>query len=108
MKACGLQDPPKLAVGDGGLGFWKALDEVFPGTRHQRCWVHKTANVLNKLPKSKHKTAKPDMQAIWMADSRTWRRLNVHPIPLDRAPASHGRGDGHRQFPLYVPASKVI
>ena len=70
VKARGLQAPPKLAVGDGGLGFWKALDEVFPGTRHQRCWVHKTANVLNKLPKSKHKTAKPDIQAIWMAESR--------------------------------------
>ena len=52
LKARGLAIAPELAVGDGALGFWKALEEVFPGTRHQRCWVHKTANVLNKLPKS--------------------------------------------------------
>jgi putative transposase len=45
----GLEMAPDLAVGDGALGFWKAIDEVFPGTKHQRCWVHKTANVLNKV-----------------------------------------------------------
>jgi len=45
-KSRGLPIAPEIAVGDGALGFWKALDEVFPGTRHQRCWVHKTANVL--------------------------------------------------------------
>ena len=50
LKARGLAIAPELAIGDGALGFWKALDEVFPDTRHQRCWVHKTANVLNKLP----------------------------------------------------------
>ena len=50
LKARGLAIAPELAIGDGALGFWKALDEVFPTTRHQRCWVHKTANVLNKLP----------------------------------------------------------
>jgi len=51
IKARGLEVPPEIAVGDGAMGFWKALDEVLPGTRHQRCWVHKTANVLNKFPK---------------------------------------------------------
>jgi putative transposase len=69
-KARGRAAGPELAVGDGGLGFWKALDEVFPGARHQRCWVHKTANVLNKLPKTKQKAVKSDLQAIWMAESR--------------------------------------
>ena len=49
VKARGLKIAPEIAVGDGALGFWKALDEVFPATRHQRCWVHKTANVLNKV-----------------------------------------------------------
>ena len=70
LKARGLTSGPELAVGDGGLGFWKALDEVFPGARHQRCWVHKTGNVLNKLPKTKQKAVKSDLQAIWMAESR--------------------------------------
>ena len=50
LKARGLTIAPELAVADGALGFWKALDEVFPGTRHQRCWFHKTGNVLNKVP----------------------------------------------------------
>jgi putative transposase len=70
LKARGLTTAPELAVGDGALGFWKALDEVFPTCRHQRCWVHKTANVLNKLPKTTQKTAKGDLQAVWMAQSR--------------------------------------
>ena len=57
LKGRGLKTP-KLAVGDGAMGFWAALDEVFPGTKHQRCWVHKTANVLNKFPKSSQPKAK--------------------------------------------------
>ena len=61
---------PRLAVGDGALGFWKALDEVFPGTRHQRCWVHKVANVLNKFPKSMAPTVKSDLRDIWQAETR--------------------------------------
>ena len=52
LKARGLSIAPDIAVGDGALGFWKALDEAFPSTRHQRCWQHKTLNVLDKLPKS--------------------------------------------------------
>jgi len=70
LKVRGLAIAPELATGDGALGFWKALDEVFPGTRHQRCWVHKTANVLNKLPKSVQKNAKVDLAEIWNAPSR--------------------------------------
>ncbi|MCP4198519.1 MAG: IS256 family transposase [Proteobacteria bacterium] len=71
LKARGLVNPPKLATGDGALGFWKALGEIFSATRHQRCWVHKTANVLNKFPKSIQKKAKADLKEIWMAESRT-------------------------------------
>ena len=70
LKNRGLTIAPELATGDGALGFWKALDEVFPTCRHQRCWVHKTANVLNKLPKTTQKAAKDDLHAIWMAASR--------------------------------------
>ena len=66
----GLAVPPELAIGDGALGFWKALHEVWPGTRQQRCWVHKTANVLNVLPKSLHGKAKKDLHAIYEAESR--------------------------------------
>jgi transposase-like protein len=52
-------------AGDGALGFWKAIDEVFPGTRHQRCWVHKTANVLNKVALSVQINVKTDLREIW-------------------------------------------
>ena len=69
LKARGLSIPPKLAIGDGALGFWKALQEVWPQTRHQRCWVHKTANILNKMPKSLQSKAKIDLHNIWMADT---------------------------------------
>lgn len=70
LKARGLNIPPELAVGDGALGFWGALDEVFPGTRHQRCWFHKTGNVLNYLPKSVQAKAKAALHEIWMAPTR--------------------------------------
>ena len=70
LKRRGLEKPPQLAVGDGALGFWAALDEVYPETVHQRCWVHKTANVLNYLPKSVQPKAKKALQEIWMAESR--------------------------------------
>ena len=71
LKARGLTVSPKLAVADGALGFWKAVGEVWPTTREQRCWVHKTANVLNKLPKSQQPKAKRALQEIWMAETRT-------------------------------------
>ena len=67
VKRRGLAAPPKLAVGDGALGFWKALAEVFPETKEQRCWVHKTANVLDKLPKGKQARAKAMIHEIWMS-----------------------------------------
>jgi transposase-like protein len=70
LKRRGLSSGPQLAVGDGALGFWKALDEVWPTTRAQRCWVHKTANVLNKLPNSLHAKAKRALHNIWMAETR--------------------------------------
>ena len=70
FKARGLVIAPELATGDGALGFWKALEEVSPTTRHQRCTVHKTANVLNKLPKSVQPAAKADLREIWMAPDR--------------------------------------
>jgi putative transposase len=70
LKARGLAIAPELAIGDGALGFWKALETVFPATRHQRCWVHKTSNVLNKLPKSVQPTAKADLREVWQAPDR--------------------------------------
>jgi transposase-like protein len=70
LKNRGLAVAPEMAVGDGALGFWKALDEVFPGTRHQRCWVHKVSNVLNKFPKSMAPTVKSDLRDIWQVETR--------------------------------------
>ncbi|WP_424140565.1 IS256 family transposase [Roseomonas chloroacetimidivorans] len=70
LKARGLAIAPELATGDGALGFWKALDEVSPATRHQRCWVHKTANLLNKLPRSVQPAAKADLREVWQAPDR--------------------------------------
>jgi transposase-like protein len=70
LKTRGLTVPPELAVGDGAMGFWAALAEVFGQSRQQRCWVHKTANVLNKMPKSLQARAKADLQDIWMAEGR--------------------------------------
>ncbi|EQD72089.1 Transposase, mutator type, partial [mine drainage metagenome] len=64
-------EAPVLAVGDGALGFWGALREVFPTTREQRCWVHRTKNVLDALPKRLHDEAKDAMRNIYGADSRT-------------------------------------
>ena len=70
LKARGLEQGAQLAVGDGALGFWKALTKLYGQTRHQRCWVHKTGNVLNKLPKSQQTKAKNRLHAIWMAETR--------------------------------------
>ena len=70
LKRRGLEMGPQLALGDGALGFWKALRQVYPGAREQRCWVHKTGNVLNKLPKGLQKKAKGRLQDIWMAETR--------------------------------------
>ena len=70
LKARGLAIAPELATGDGALGFWKALEEVSPATRHQRCTVHKTANILDKLPRSVQPAAKRDLREIWQAPDR--------------------------------------
>ncbi len=70
LKERGLQGGPLLAVGDGAMGFWAALEEVFPATRAQRCWFHKLGNVLNALPVSQQAKAKAGMQAIFMAATR--------------------------------------
>jgi transposase-like protein len=70
LKRRGLAIGPELAVADGALGFWQAVEEVWPKTRGQRCWVHKTANILNKLPKSQQSKAKRALQEIWMAETK--------------------------------------
>jgi transposase-like protein len=70
LKARGLAIAPELAIGDGALGFWKALETALPSTRPQRCWVHKTSNVLNKLPNSVQPAAKQDLREIWQAPDR--------------------------------------
>lgn len=70
LKSRGLQSGPLLATGDGAMGFWAALEEVFPKTVAQRCWFHKMGNVMNALPPSQQARAKADLQAIWMAATR--------------------------------------
>lgn len=70
LKLRGLPIGPRLAIGDGALGFWAAMNEAFPDTRHQRCWFHKMGNVLNVLPKSLQSKAKAELQSIWMAPTR--------------------------------------
>jgi putative transposase len=70
LKDQGLEHDPELAIGDGALGFWKALCEVFPTTKKQRCWVHKTANVLNKLPKTVQSQAKQNLWEIYRAPTK--------------------------------------
>ena len=70
LKDRGLKEGPKLAVGDGGLGFWAALEEEYPGTRIQRCWVHKTANILDKMPKRVQPHAKQKIHEIYLAPTQ--------------------------------------
>jgi len=77
IKRRGLSGPPRIAVGDGALGFWKALDELFPGTHHQRCWLHKTANVLNKVPKSVQPGMKVALREIYLAPTRAQAEVAV-------------------------------
>jgi transposase-like protein len=91
LKGRGLVMGPELAVADGALGFWKALPEVWPKTREQRCWVHKTANVLNKLPKSLQGKAKRALQNIWMAETKRAAEaafdmfVEIHGVKYDKA-----------------------
>ncbi len=81
LRRRGLMIAPELATGDGALGFWKALREVYGTTREQRCWVHKTANVLNKLPKSVQPRAKQRLQDIWMAETRHDAQSRLRRLP---------------------------
>jgi putative transposase len=78
VKARGLVIDPKLAIGDGALGFWKALKKVYPKTREQRCWVHKTANVLDKMPKRLQPEAKAKLHEI------NWSRFSDRKVPLNK------------------------
>ncbi|GJE52882.1 IS256 family transposase ISMex3 [Methylobacterium tardum] len=71
VKRRGVSIAPEIAVGAGALGFWRALDEIFPGKTHQRCWVHKPANVLDKVPKSVQPAMKADLREIHGASTRT-------------------------------------
>ena len=70
LKARGMTVPPQLAIGDGAIGFWTALRDVYPETREQRCWMHKMQNVTGAMPKSLREKAKSDMQDIWMAETK--------------------------------------
>jgi putative transposase len=86
LKARGLAIAPELGVGDGALGFWKALEEVFPSTRHQRCWVHKAVNILNKLPKSLQANARQDLREIWLAPDRVTAERAIATFEAKYAP----------------------
>jgi putative transposase len=70
LRQRGLERSPKLAIGDGALGFWSAISKVYPSCEHQRCWVHKTANVLNKVPKAVQPKIKSALHDIWMAETK--------------------------------------
>jgi putative transposase len=85
LKARGLTEAPKLATGDGSLGFWLAMSKIFPSTRQQRCWVHKTANVLDKLPKNQQAQAKAKLHEVWMSATKE-DAINA----LDRFIATYG------------------
>ena len=107
LKRRGLDVPPRLVIADGALGFWKAAGEVWPKTREQRCWVHKTANVLAKLPKSQQPKAKRALQEIWMAETRAVAELAF------RLPTSVKLRDGRGKWVVkqvarrYLPAEIV-
>ena len=82
LKSRGLETDPKLAIADGALGFWKALPQIFPTTRAQRCWVHKTINVLDKMPKSVRQQATGMMRDIYMAETKG-RALKAYQVFID-------------------------
>ena len=90
VKQRGLQIAPEIAVGDGALGFWKALDEVFPGTRHQRCWVHKTVNVLDKVPLSVQANMKKELREVYWAPNRAAAEAAID-VFAEKYRAKYGR-----------------
>ena len=80
LKNRGFTNGPELAIGDGALGFWNAMEKIYPQSKHQRCWVHKTANVLNKLPKGQQPQAKSLLNEIYMSSTKkdsiiAWRKF---------------------------------
>ena len=85
LKRRGLDVSPELMIADGALGFWKAAGEVWPKAREQRCWVHKTANVLNKLPKSQQPKAKRELQEIWMAETKVAAEAAFDALKYEKA-----------------------
>lgn len=85
LKKRGLTVGPRVAVGDGALGFWGALRKAYPGTREQRCWVHKTANVLDKLPKGLQERAKDALHEVWMAENRAGAEAAVEAFTMKYA-----------------------
>ena len=91
IKQRGLEIAPDLAIGDGALGFWKAIEEVFPSTRHQRCWVHKTANVLNKVARSVQVNMKVDLREIYGAPTRAAAEAAITCSPTNTAPSTTRR-----------------
>ena len=90
IKQRGLEIAPDLAVGDGALGFWKAIEQVFPSTRHQRCWVHKTANVLNKVALSVQVNMKIDLREIYGAPTRAAAEVAID-VFADKYNAKHDK-----------------
>ena len=90
IKQRGLEIAPDLAVGDGALGFWKAIEQVFPSTRHQRCWVHKTANVLNKVALSVQVNMKVDLREIYGAPTRAAAEAAID-VFADKYNAKHDK-----------------
>jgi putative transposase len=90
VKRRGLEIAPDLAVGDGALGFWKAIEEIFPGTRHQRCWVHKIANVLNKVSRSVQVNMKADLRDIHGAPTRAAAEVAIDMF-ADKYGAKHDK-----------------
>jgi putative transposase len=90
VKRRGLKIAPEIAVGDGALGFWKAIDEIFPGTRHQRCWVHKTANILNKVPLSVQPSMKKDLREVYLAPNRAAAETAIG-VFVEKYGAKHGK-----------------
>src|SRR5205807_3839152 len=90
IKQRGLEIAQDLAVGDGALGFWKAIEEIFPGTRHQRCWVHKTANVLNKVALSVQANMKTDLREVYLAPNRASAEVAID-VFAEKYGAKHGK-----------------
>jgi len=91
LKARGLAAPPELAVGDGALGFRKAMDEAFPGSRHQRCWLHTVANVLNHFPPSLQLAVTADLREVSHAETRASARAALETFK-ERYAAKYARG----------------